>query len=76
MVDLLTQEEADVLPDGTEIIATWSGGNGPHRYTVHIVGRMRYAGDPKNDNPLTFVGKERYHTHVSLASPGSEPDTR
>jgi hypothetical protein len=69
MDELLTQEEADALPDGTEVIITWSGGNGPHRYVIHVVGRMRFAGDPRNDNPLTFVGTERFHTHVQLADP-------
>ena len=30
----LTQPEIDALPDGTGVIVTWSGGNGPHRYTI------------------------------------------
>lgn len=64
---LLSQDEVDQLPEGTAIIVTWSGGNGPHRYVVTILGRQRYAGDLRNDNPLRFVGRELYHTHVSLA---------
>jgi len=32
--DCLTQEEVDALPEGTEVVITWSGGNGPHRYTI------------------------------------------
>lgn len=31
---LLTQDELEQLPDGTEIVVTWSGGNGPHRYKL------------------------------------------
>ncbi len=30
----LTAEQIDALPDGAEVVVTWSGGNGPHRYTV------------------------------------------
>jgi len=74
----LTQAEVDGLPDGTPIEVTWSGGNGPHRYRVHVDHRgNRYAwsgsGDPTY-NPLTYVGAEPYHTHVAALSeqePGS-----
>ena len=31
---LLSQAEVDALPTGTRVIITWSGGNGPHIYTV------------------------------------------
>ena len=33
----LTQEQVDALPHGTEIVVTWSGGNGPAEYTVASV---------------------------------------
>lgn len=25
----------DAVPDGSRVIVTWSGGNGPHEYVVH-----------------------------------------
>lgn len=31
---LLEQEEFDALKSGDEVIITWCGGNGPHRYRV------------------------------------------
>ena len=46
---LLNQTELDELPDDTEIIVTWSGGNGPHRYiwrVVHGVGCAYLVSDP------------------------------
>jgi len=32
----LTQQEAEALPEGAKVCVTWSGGNGPHWYFVHI----------------------------------------
>lgn len=32
----LTQEEFDQLPDGADVVITWSGGNGPHQYKIHV----------------------------------------
>ena len=32
----LTQPELELLPDETEIVVTWSGGNGPHRYVWRV----------------------------------------
>ena len=72
----LTAEEVATLPDGASIIVVWSGGNGPHRYTVR-----REAGVPiaatdwevthdrldvmrRLDNPFGFIGQKRYHTRV------------
>lgn len=39
----LTQAEVDALPDGTRILVTWSGGNGPHEYVVRVIDGRRYA---------------------------------
>lgn len=30
----LAMEELRRLPDGSEVMVTWSGGNGPHRYVL------------------------------------------
>src|SRR5215471_12416576 len=35
----LTATQAADLPDGASILVTWSGGNGPHRYTAGRPGR-------------------------------------
>lgn len=39
----LTQEEVDALPDGTKVLITWSGGNGPHEYEVVQKNGLAYA---------------------------------
>lgn len=41
--DALTQEQVDALPEGAEVVVTWSGGNGPHRYTIGVKHSIRYA---------------------------------
>lgn len=74
--DPLTAAEVATLPEGTPVVVIWSGGNGPHRYTITVdeLGK-RYAWvteRPGSDrlrfyNPLTFVGQERFHTRVWLA---------
>lgn len=65
----LTQAEVDALPDGAEIIVTWSGGNGPHRYTVTVDehGRRAVFCHAALVGLLERVGPAPL-THVSLAS--------
>ena len=65
---LLTQEQVDALTEGTKVIVTWSGGNGPWEYTV--IGRHgeHVFVDTDHKDFLDFVGAEGFHTHVSLAS--------
>lgn len=72
----LTSEEVAALGDGTSIIVKWSGGNGPHRYTVAHLGddvvaatddelvRGRLDIEKSLVPPIGFVGRERYHTRV------------
>lgn len=70
----LRAEDVEALPDGTPVMVTWSGGNGPHRYVIAVDkwGR-RYAAsntDPDDRmrwyNPLTYVGTARWNTRVWL----------
>ncbi len=69
----LTQEEVDNLPAGTKVIITWSGGNGPCEYTIQKR-EGRNGSFVKDHNPnagwwdgeIDFVGKENFHTKVSL----------
>jgi hypothetical protein len=77
----LTQEQVDQLPDGTIVEITWSGGNGPHRYTTELVGYWVYAVSHhpngrtyRVQDPISFVGSERFHTRVRLVD-SIEPDT-
>lgn len=35
MSEFLTEEQVAELPEGTRVVITWSGGNGPHTYEVH-----------------------------------------
>src|SRR5690242_5015428 len=39
----LTMDQQQTLPEGARVTITWSGGNGPHRYTVRIYHGVRHA---------------------------------
>lgn len=74
LTEPLTAEELKALADGVEVIITWSGGNGPHHYAIEQAGGTTYAqplADPHGPlrwyNPISFVGRERFHTRVWLA---------
>lgn len=68
----LTQEEVDALVAGTKVVITWSGGNGPHEYTIHKR-EGQNTSFVKEHNPnagwwdgeIDFVGPERPHTIVT-----------
>lgn len=74
--DPLTAEEVAELPAGTPVIIVWSGGNGPHRYTVQWWGDILVAASDDEvargrldikkalTGPISFVGVERFHTRV------------
>jgi len=70
---LLTREEVNKLPNGTKVIITWCGGNGPHKYIIQrgsyggLIAQMPGATKlyPKN-HTIDFVGTQSFHTHVSL----------
>ena len=79
MSEALTQAEVDALPDGTEVSVVWSGGNGPHRYTVgrsshskHPVAVLQAdtagSGRVVRDLELWFVGPGGPYTVVRLAA--------
>ena len=62
----LTQDEVDALPEGTEVVVTWSGGNGPHTYRiVHVNGEV--CTDNVYRDRLDFVGEKQPFTQVRLA---------
>lgn len=50
----LTQADVDALPEGARVWVKWSGGNGPHLYTVSIRSSARWA--KECDAPLNGVG--------------------
>jgi hypothetical protein len=68
----LTQVEVEALLEGTAIVIIWSGGNGPHEYTVcRAAGRVYASRDPSLEqmrtyNPIDFVGPEHFNTRVWL----------
>lgn len=73
MGKLLTQDEVHLLPDGTEVIITWGGGNGPHHYLIEQGEEFTYANpidDPKGPmryyNAITYAGFEKWNTHVEV----------
>jgi hypothetical protein len=69
---ILSQDEVNELAEGAPIEVVWTGGNGPARYEVTRQGGAAYAayapGKTNEGLRLDFVGMERYHTQVALAS--------
>ena len=49
----LTQKEVNMLVDGTKVMVTWSGGNGPHTYILRHRFGMPCAYHPREP---VFVG--------------------
>ena len=80
----LTQEQVDCLPEGTRVVITWSGGNGPHEYAIfhspyaeHVcaasTGATRacqpsYSPIDQAD-PIGFVGLDKPFTRVTVVDP-------
>ena len=71
---LLDNEALAQLPDGTRIVVTWSGGNGPHRYVLRrdqfgalytetdfAYGNTRHLLDMIGPHPLTQVRADEEH---------------
>lgn len=66
MDELLADEDAvNALPEGTVVEVVWSGGNGPHGYTVVKDGDVSCV-DTIYRDPITFVGRERFQTNVRV----------
>ena len=72
----LSRQEVEALTAGTLVIIVWSGGNGPHRYTVaddrgtlvaatdDELARRRLDIEKALTGPIAFVGQERFHTRL------------
>lgn len=62
------EHELETWRAGTKIEVVWSGGNGPHIYTLGFgssgIPYAQTAGVDPYYNPLTFVGRKRFHTQV------------
>lgn len=52
----ITQAECNALPIGTKVRVIWSGGNGPHEYTIGSKWSGRSCVDNCYQDPLDFVG--------------------
>ena len=69
----LTQEEVNALPNGTEIVVTWSGGNGPWKYLITKPFGLTMVSTTKTwpigIDVVDFVGDKKPHTLVTLAVP-------
>ena len=75
MAKYLTQEEVDALPEGTQVTITWTGGNGPHNYTIGKFDGQAWTTGEGSDGKLhlgdriDFVGSEKPFTLVTLTNP-------
>ena len=84
----LTQQQVAELPVGTEVDIVWSGGNGPGHYIVceqleildrvetyvRVKGCEHWLDRGRVRDPVSFVGAERYRTHVVLTDPKADYD--
>ena len=72
---LLTAEDVAALPSGSVVEIVWSGGNGPHRYTIDqadwgtqwragIYSDEQWERVRLNQDPISFVGSEPFHTQI------------
>lgn len=61
----LTQKQVDKLPYGSIIEIVWSGGNGPHKYTVEV-SFDGFRSLRENNQWPTFVGKRSPYDTVKL----------
>ncbi len=74
----LTVEEIRTLPQGTEVVVTWAGGNGPHTYTIDHQNGGVYARTEMDEmfnlppdrhrDLLHFIGDAPPFTVVRLAA--------
>jgi len=65
----LTQAEVNALPNGAKVLILWSGGNGPHKYTLQRFAGKLYTCDEVTGRPqhcVDFVGLEKPFTRVWL----------
>ncbi len=71
MKRLLTEKELKDLPEGCLVAVTWSGGNGPHFYTVHHWKGSVYAVTERDNlaNPNQWM-------HRELETIGEKPKTQ
>ena len=72
---LLTQQDVDNLPEGTNVAVKWSGGNGPHIYTIAHRNGMTFGCMPTRrpfGDPLLQVGVHCYQVRVFLPSEGTQ----
>lgn len=67
----ITADEANALPHGTLVWIRWSGGNGPHTYTIERHGSIVCVNETRT--PLTFVGPLPPFTQVWLSDPQASP---
>lgn len=61
---LLSQRQVNNLVHGEKVLITWSGGNGPHEYTVDRSFICQTPFAKECNHPIDYVGKESFHTHV------------
>lgn len=66
MQNSLTQEEVNNLPDGTKVLVTWTGGNGPYLYTIKRFPSNPFPLAEECDCFIDFVGQAPPFTIVNL----------
>jgi len=67
---MLTQDEVDSLPEGTEVMVLWEGGNGAHKYRIVKWHDLTYAetdfSSANCKHLLNRVGITKWSTRVWL----------
>lgn len=62
---LLSQTEVNRLKNGTKVWIYWTGGNGPHKYTIETQNKVAWA--KECDSVIDYVGYEVPRTLVALS---------
>lgn len=77
--ELLSQKQVNALEDGTLVVVTWTGGNGPHEYTLRqprggpVAAYQIHDGREFVAGALDFVGDAKPRTLVSLLTLAGRP---
>lgn len=68
----LSVDQIRALPEGAEVVVTWSGGNGPHLYRVAIDAFGERCVNGFIDPLLRWAGQKVPLNRVTLAALGGE----
>ena len=63
---LLSQAEVNALPEGTDVLIKWHGGNGPHPYEIDCIEGVAHPFVGKTPLTMVTTDPESIRTKVFL----------